>query len=887
MNTLGESSKKYVEDVEFMTAPIIGNFENEQRLRDAVLQTLFAVVTEQPQKVLHISGLVQVVNAKNPSIGKTVAEFFHQQAQDLIEGSLKKGGAIPESSETGPWNKIKLILRFLSTLSTVVKESSLVILYQQFLKFAIDLQNSTPNKRNPLAEAIYYNTLISVPYLVSFTAKVSESGENVENLQSEELRNGITEILKVAEDFKYVEEDITITKPFIVDAKVPYEPKNVISLILPAVKNILSDSYRRVYGIFPQLRDSLQHLLTDQEKYSLPQFRIPPAEDFSEISGLDTGLGSVDGMWRTPRLTFEVYLPIFGFDTVPKSDDYLGLLFDDIVIDIVEALEFNRKEVARQIITLDLFFAEGVFAPPATNVDQLKEINARNIEESSSLSTWKTEDVAIKNVLSLIFKLPTVSQPFAYFYTTLVEACTNAAQAIAPVLGRAIRFFYTNIHAADFELRFRYLDWLAVQLSNFNFTWKWREWEGDSSKNSKSTYHPRVAFIRNLISKELRLATPEKIQHTLTEEFYQYLNIDLFTSEEIKNYYVSLLGDQKLENVSLDFEKENHKLFYLRENVPFREDVENLIEVFHKSASSEEYHKVLEGIKEKLKDYSNPDETLISLVFQTIAFVGNRSVSHAGKYVGNTFEFLRNILGRADINAEAKENAKEDVKEEIRDEAKDQANSGEIAEANGEGKEDETMANAATTSGKPTTVAISEEESLQRQLWAIDSVLKYWNSYPENGYLVLDVLESYDVLSPSALIKYSLDDSHRINFGLINVAATESIFRLLTGLVFSGRASTELSLIYKELIKIISSAVKMIGNEGEIPVPDVDAEYQEKNEAVWKYHTSVAFLRSVLRKFSDEYVNSIPKLEEILSASIEHEPTKALIKKWFDELKSL
>lgn len=847
INTLGESSKKYVEDVEFMTAPIIGNFEAEKTLRDAVLNTLFAVVTEQPQKILHISGLVQVVNAKNSSIGKTIAEFFHQKAQELIEQSISEE-AIPESFETGPWNRIKLILRFLSTLSTLIKESSLITLHIQFLKHSIALQANSPEKRNPLAEAIYYNTLTSVPYLLAF-------GE-----PTEDVKKGIDDILNVAEEFKYVVEEVTITRPFVIDSTTPYEAKNIIGLILPAVKDFLSDEYKKVFSLFPQLSVSLKHLLSESERFTLPQFSIPAVEAFKHIAGLDTGLGSVDGMWRTPRLTFEVYLPVFGFDTVPKSSDFIGLLFDDIVIDIVEALEFNRKEVARQIITLDLFFRDGVFAPPATSIDQLKEIHLKNEESETKESTWKTEDVAIKNILSLIFKLPTVSQPFAYFYTTLVEACTNAAQAIAPVLGRAIRFFYSNIHAADFELRFRYLDWLAVQLSNFNFTWKWREWEEDSLKNSKSDYHPRIAFIRNLISKELRLATKEKIQQTLTEEFHQYLDISLFETEEIKDFYVSLLGEDNLKDVSLSFEEEESKLFFLRENVSLKQDTEKLIEVFHKG-SEKHYDEVIDAVKEKLQNFPNPDKLLITLVFQIIAFVGNRSISHAGKYIGNTFELLRKLLERESNTDKSKT-----------DDTKD-------------GETDEKMTDDTPT--EQNVISTSEEKSLEKQLWAIDSILKYWNFSPQNGFLVLDVLESYDVLSSKALIKYSLDDSHKLNFGLINVSATESIFRLLTSAAFSGNSSEELGLVFEQLIKIIASTLQSIDNEGEIEVPDVEAEFEEKNEPIWKYHTAIGFLRAVLRKYSDEYVNLVPKLEETIVSSIKHEPTKDLLKKWFSELKSL
>ncbi|CCH46707.1 Nuclear cap-binding protein complex subunit 1 [Wickerhamomyces ciferrii] len=853
INTLGESSKKYVEDVEFMTTPIIGNFETEKTLRDAVLSTLFGVVTEQPQKVLHISGLVQVVSSKSPAIGKIVAEFFHQKAQEVIEVALNRD-IIPESFETGPWNKLKLILRFLSTLTSILRDSSLISIYLQFLNFAIDLQNSSPDKRNALAEAIFYNTLINVPYLVSY------------GQPSEELKKGINEILTTAEGFKIVKQNISITKPFVVkDTDAPYEAKSIVELILPAVKEFLSEDFTKVHKVFPELGPSLQHLIVEIEKVGLPQFSIQSVESYADISGLDTGIGSVDGMWRTQRLTFEVYLPVYGFDTVPKSTDFIGLLFDDIVIDIVEALEFNRKEVARQIITLDLFFANGVFAPPASSVDNLKEIHQNNQESEHKSSTWKTEDVAIKNVLSLIFKLPDVSQPFAYFYTTLVEACTNAASAIAPVLGRAIRFFYSNIHITDFELRFRYLDWLAVQLSNFNFTWKWREWEVDSAKNSKSKYHPRIVFIKNIIAKELRLATSERIQQTLTEEFHQYLNTSLFESSEIKDYYVSLFGEVNLKDVNLNFDEEQNKLFFLSDNVSLKEDTEKLIEILHREATNEEYTSLIKSIKEKIKDYKSPDALLITFVFQVIAFVGNRSISHAGKYVGNTFNFLRTLLGKE--SSVSKEKGSSSSEGEIID---SKNSSGDAEEEEGRLVEVES----------PNVVA-------QRELWAVDAIIKYWNSAPENGYLVLDVLESYDVISSESLIRYSLNDDNKYNLGLVNVSATESIFRLLSSAAISGNSSNLLKVIYGELTSILEVTTFRIEQPGEIEVPDVNDEVNEKAELIWKYHTTLGFLKAIIRKYSGEFLQVLPEINNLLDAKITHEPTKSAIKSFIEELKYL
>ena len=89
---------------------------------------------------------------------------------------------------------------------------------------------------------------------------------------------------------------------------------------------------------------------------------------------------------------------------------------------------------------------------------------------------WKPEDVAIDAVLSQIFQLPMPEHKLVYFHSVIREVLNAQPPAFAPVLGRAIRFMYRNIHYMDLELAQRFVDWFAHHLSNFDFRWKWDEW---------------------------------------------------------------------------------------------------------------------------------------------------------------------------------------------------------------------------------------------------------------------------------------------------------------------------------------------------------------------------------------------------------------------------
>lgn len=814
IRTLGETPKNFIEDLNYFAPPITKNFDIDEEIREALLKTVYGIITEQPQKILHISIFVQFVSSELPSFGESIVNHLVSKVNELLKLSIDKE-YMAKSSDLGPFNTIKLIVRFLSTLSFIVNEESIIEMLNEMLDLAISLNTANDNERNPLSEAVYYNTLVSLPYAAVF------------NNSSSILRAGISDLLLKAEKFKIVEQNITLTKPFLNDS----ESKELIPMILSSVREFIGEDFSSIPAIFPTFDEISQGLQRDElKRIKINKFEIPELSSFNEIKGLDTGLGSVDGLWRTPRFTFNIFQKNLtnGLETVPKEDSYLSLIMKDILVDVIEALEFNRLEVSRQILTFSLFFNYGLFAPEGSSMDQIQKIHEANSGSELPKSTWKCEDIAIESVLSLMFKLPTVTQPFAYFHTTLVSACERAPSAVAPIIGRAIRFFYNNLNNLDFELRIRFLDWLSIQLSNFGFKWKWIEWEHDSQLNHQSLYHPKISFIKNFISKELRLINKLRIKETLTEEFHQYLDLSLFSKEQMNEYYTELFGKERLDSINLENEKNNEdgnentqRLFYLQEGITFKSEIEKLIKIIHENANLEQVKPIIDNIRDELKVYPNPEKLLISIVFQTFAFVGNRSISHANKYINNSLQTLKELV-----------------------------------------------------------------DSEMKEMWVIESILKYWNSEPENGFLVIDIAKNLELIAPLSILKYLIKET---NFGLTNVSGTESIFRILNGLTAKD-STTEFKYLFSEQLALLESVIGEIETESQeqtIEMPEMNVEFSEINEKKWKYFTILSFLRSILRKYSDEYSGFIEDLDTSVDQVIKNEQTKAQLKNWIAELPKL
>jgi len=174
-----------------------------------------------------------------------------------------------------------------------------------------------------------------------------------------------------------------------------------------------------------------------------------------------------------PRPLFpEVYLSVYAnqeIDTVPPTSDITSSILRDALVDTINLLDFNRVATAKYLIDVDCYFTPYTFVKRATPFDRMRDL-------AGDGQSWKPEDVAVDAVFSQLYQLPTPEHKLVYYHSVLTECCKIAPAAIAPSLGRAIRFLYNNLETMDLELSNRFLDWFAHHLSNFGFTWKWSEW---------------------------------------------------------------------------------------------------------------------------------------------------------------------------------------------------------------------------------------------------------------------------------------------------------------------------------------------------------------------------------------------------------------------------
>ncbi|CAB4254460.1 similar to Saccharomyces cerevisiae YMR125W STO1 Large subunit of the nuclear mRNA cap-binding protein complex, interacts with Npl3p to carry nuclear poly(A)+ mRNA to cytoplasm [Maudiozyma barnettii] len=815
--TIGESPKAFADDIKFLSEAIVSEYGHEDYFNNAFLSTLRAVTLEQPHKQPAIALLILAINAGSQIAGKSILNFFFDELQKCCDASAEDTGPC-ESNDTGPWNKVKLYLRMLSLLSPMIINDDIIGIYQKLLDFAVELNNIDESKRNALSEAIFTNTILNIPYLFYF-----KKGDD------EALKNHVEELITTVEGaYKMKISNIKLLSEY--DSNSPYNITELIQVALPNVKKVLANNMDQLFQLFCDWKDLLPEQ-PDNHGFN-DALRLPEIEQLSNYNSLLNGVGSVDNMWKGPRYCFHVYLPHSSgeFDTVLPISSYAGQLFNDVVIDVVQSLEFNRKEVCKQLNVLPLFFKEGIFANMGDSIAQIAAI----YEDNPLASTFKLEDLEIEAILSLIFKLPDVSQPFAYFYTLLVDICQNNPKAIAPVFGRAFRFFYNNIESLDFELRQRFLDWFSVQMSNFNFSWKWNEWEKDSNKFRDSFYNPKIIFMKNLVRKELRLTSNvSEVDDSLPQEFKRFMETSYLPVEEVQEFYQSLFTNYQ---VRLEDAKKNDLLF-TQSDIPFEPIVRELADYVHKQNDVREISE-LEAIIEKLREHSSEitdfNRFIVVLLTQVVIHCGSRSLSHANKYITDLKSELTTIFDKLEIETETKEQA------------------------------------------------------------IIDAVLAYWNVNSQTGYLIVDALKFSELISAKSVLNYCLSEKNGKVFALTDITAIDTIFRTLSQQLITNAGDNEaFEFVFEKLCLALNSSIETIGvsQTENIVLPDLSEQSEidpinelPKLEVAWKYFAILGFVKSILRKYSSQYLPLVEKFTTGMTNVISHEPTQKQLLEWINEV---
>ncbi|KAL8982470.1 MAG: hypothetical protein Q9177_005261 [Variospora cf. flavescens] len=555
--------KKTDEEIQIIAETVAEHSEDDEirsNFPDLVLQIPKHViehgirVVEQALKIPFVAAVILALNHKRPDL-----------AQEVL---ARVTTTLNEHFRTGAWREVKLLLRFLACLQGILKAEGVFPVLEELFSRSADLQAASID--DSLGLAIVKIILLTIPYIMASSASGFETHAG--------------NLLKKT--------DIIASAPHALEALVdPYpgsgddlgqELQSIISLLQKQLVAEAAQSWELV--CLPRPWRTLP--VNDEDKPATPtKHTLPPIIVPSPV---------IPGV--RPQLP-EVYFSVYAdqdVETVPPTSNIASLILRDSLVDTINSLDYNRNATAKFLIDLDCYFAPGTFVKRATPFDRLKDIEAGK-------STWKPEDVAVDAVFSQLLQLPNAEHKLVYYHAVLTESCKIAPAAIAPCLGRAIRYLYRSVDAMDLELEYRFMDWFTHHLSNFGFTWKWTEWVDDVEL---SLAKPKKAFIVGALEKEIRLSFAQRIRGTLPEP------------------YQALITEAKDKDIP-DFK-------YDSDHTPYAPQAREILRLLRAKAPDSEIGTQLTSIEAEALSLGVEDPLIPSTdaYMTAICFIGSKSLSH-------------------------------------------------------------------------------------------------------------------------------------------------------------------------------------------------------------------------------------------------------------------
>ncbi|KXX77577.1 Nuclear cap-binding protein subunit 1 [Madurella mycetomatis] len=567
--------KPWHDEVSSIATLFTDNWDDEL-LRGNFVDLVLQLAVEQPLKTPFTAAVVLLANVTRPEV------------VDMLLVKLAKG--IEGKIEKGEWRDVKLYLKLLGCLQGVLEGEGVFPVLEELFARAVDLQ--TASSEDTIGTEIVKIILLTLPYVM--VAAPGRWHQKAADLMEK------TEIIAS-------------------------EPHTLQTLIEPYHPESSEENQAPSQSLIGLLQSQLQNEASNGWALScLPRPWEFPLGDAEQQSKLDSApkhalptITTPDTVVTGPRPLFpEIHFSVYAnqdVESVPPVTTAASSLIRDALVDTINILDFNRNATARNLIDLDCYFAPRTFAARATPFDKLRDIEPPK-------STWKPEDVAVDAVFSQLFQLPTPEHKLVYYHSVLTEACKLAPAAIAPSLGRAIRFLYRNSPRLDLELANRFLDWFSHHLSNFGFTWKWTEWVDDVYLPD---LHPRKAFIHGALDKEIRLSFAQRIKNTLPDP------------------YKELIGPEKEKDVP-DFK-------FANDDTPFAAEGREIAALLKRKAPDEEIDPVIQRIQSLAIDREIDALVASTDVFVTcVLHVGSKSLSHVLAAIERTKDRLADAGAASD-----------------------------------------------------------------------------------------------------------------------------------------------------------------------------------------------------------------------------------------------
>ncbi|TFK83265.1 cap binding protein 80-PB [Polyporus arcularius HHB13444] len=556
-------------------------------------------VTEQPFKIPYYAALLRLLHDRpategaSTSLGRQILEDFWKGFQAFLDKQA--------------WRETRLCVQFFAhlTVARVISPPSLYELLKSFA--AVFNEFSVSHTRASKAGLCIAEGLVIAGSVIKDDPALDIS----------EIVNGLRTYIESTHEAKTLVQPITqlhSTKPSLEHAE------EWLDCALAALQTLSASDFAQTADSVPQ--PYLESPPISDAAFDLPNVLVPPEVELDTESGGDAQVKKEE--WP------QCYIRLFDDDVTPDLTAPAGFMLRSNILDVVDIFEVNRKDCARLLLEYPKWTLPGTFkarpgAPPSPVVEG---------------KNWDLDNTLIETILGACFVLPESTHKAIYYIALITELARSSPISIGPAVGKSIRKLYALLSdGLDVEVAHRFEEWFAVHMSNFSFSWPWKEWIPDLTLVSQ---HPKRVFMRRAIEYEIRLSYYDRILRIVPD--------DMAEPE------AQVMPDQA---PGAEFE-------YEEPGNPYYEPAQSVLNLLRGRAKPEDVMAHLEIVRNQLSETAegdvNIDSLLRSIAVQSLLSIGSRSFSHFLNAIERYLPLLRNLAaGQISDNGPPHAEARTDI----------------------------------------------------------------------------------------------------------------------------------------------------------------------------------------------------------------------------------
>ena len=128
--------------------------------------------------------------------------------------------------------------------------------------------------------------------------------------------------------------------------------------------------------------------------------------------------------------------------------------------------------------------------------------------------------IIFETIISEMFRLPNSAQLQLYYVHVIVASFQSQIKELPPLMGKAVHNIFEHLDELDSECRNRFVKWFSIHLSNFSYSWPWKNWNDNANLSDD---HFKIWFFKNAISECMLLSFRDRLAKTLPENFLKFL----------------------------------------------------------------------------------------------------------------------------------------------------------------------------------------------------------------------------------------------------------------------------------------------------------------------------------------------------------------------------